>query len=83
MNVQIYTKTGCGYCHKAKQLLELKQVPFEEILLDGQYDRQLELAQQTGCRTVPQIFVDGSFVGDCETLLRLERENQLDAILKK
>ena len=35
-----------------------------------------------GNYTVPQIFVDGVHIGDCDTLYRLDHEDRLDTILK-
>jgi glutaredoxin 3 len=37
--------------------------------------------QQTGCRTVPQIFIADQFIGGCDDLYTLERQGKLDALL--
>ena len=80
--VVIYTTTYCGYCHRAKMLMEEKQVPFEEINLDEQHERYEEmLSRAEGRRTVPQIFVNGHGIGGCDEMYDLERKGQLDALL--
>ena len=80
--VVIYTTTYCGYCHRAKMLMEEKQVAFEEINLDEQPERYEEmLSRAEGRRTVPQIFVNGLGIGGCDEIYDLERKGQLDELL--
>ena len=82
-SVEIYTKFTCGYCHRAKALLNDKGVPFEEhdITMGGP-DRE-EMIQRAGGRsTVPQIFIGGDHIGGSDDLAALEREGKLDALLE-
>ena len=80
--VVIYTTTYCGYCHRAKMLMEKKRVAFEEINLDEQPERYEEmLSRSEGRRTVPQIFVNGLGIGGCDEIYDLERKGQLDELL--
>ena len=80
--VEIYTKLYCGYCYRAKRLLESKGVEFEEydITLGGPKRTEM-LARKPDARTVPQIFIDGRSVGGSDDLARLYREGKLDALL--
>ena len=42
-----------------------------------------EMVERTGGQTtVPQIFVDGEYLGDEETMAALEKRGELDAALK-
>ena len=80
--VEIYTSPFCGYCHRAKRLLEEKGVVYNEfdILMDGA--KRVEMtARAKGRTTVPQIFIDGHHVGGYEELRALERDGSLDAKL--
>ena len=61
--IQIYGTRLCGFCAAAKRIAERAGVPYDEILLDRDPERRIELAEQTGQRSVPMIFVDGEFVG--------------------
>lgn len=77
--VEIYTKSTCGYCIRARRLLETKQVEFIEYVLDGGGPMRIEMIQRAGGRTtVPQIFVDGRHIGGCDDLYALERDGQLN-----
>jgi glutaredoxin 3 len=78
----MYTKTFCGYCWRARGLLEAKGVVFEEIVIDGGGPRREEMIQRANGRTtVPQIFIDGFHVGGCTDLLALERDGKLNDLL--
>ncbi len=80
--VVIYTKFGCGFCYRAKRLLESKGVAFIEhdITLGGpKRDEMRERAPDA--RTVPQIFIGDTHVGGSDDLHELERDGKLDAML--
>ena len=80
--VEIYTKAWCGYCLRAKQLLESKGVPFEEydITMGGAKHAEM-LERKPDAFTVPQIFIDGRGIGGSDDLARLDRDGQLDTLL--
>lgn len=81
--VDIYTKFGCGYCFRAKRLLDEKGVDYAEydITMGGpKREEMLERAPQA--RTVPQIFIGETHVGGSDELAALEREGKLDALLE-
>jgi glutaredoxin 3 len=80
--VEIYTKTFCGYCWRARDLLESKGVAFEEYVIDGGGPKREEMIQRANGRTtVPQIFIDGRHVGGCTDLVALERDGKLAELL--
>ncbi len=82
VSVEIYTKTLCGYCWRARELLESKGIAFEEYVIDGGGPKREEMIQRAGGRTtVPQIFIDGRHVGGCTDLLALERDGALTELL--
>jgi glutaredoxin 3 len=80
--VEIYTKAFCGYCVRAKRLLQSKGIAFEEydITLGG--PKRAEMLQRANGRTtVPQVFIDGRHVGGSDDLYELERGGRLDPML--
>lgn len=81
-SVEIYTKAFCGYCARAKALLESKGVAFEEYDITMGGPRRAEMMERSnGGLTVPQIFIDGSHIGGSDDLATLERAGKLDALL--
>jgi len=81
-HVEIYTKAFCGYCARAKELLQSKDVEFEEYdITMGGPKRAEMLERANGGTTVPQIFIDGQHIGGSDRLAALDREGRLDALL--
>jgi glutaredoxin 3 len=81
--VEIYTKTFCPYCWRAKLLLEAKGVQYREIAVDfGGELKQVMVQRASGKTTVPQIFIGEVHVGGCDDLVALERDGKLDQLLK-
>jgi glutaredoxin 3 len=80
--VEIYTKAFCGYCWRAKMLLESKGVEFTEVSVDFGGAEKVRMVERAGGRTtVPQIFIGETHVGGCDELLALEREGKLDVLI--
>ncbi len=80
--VEIYTQMMCGYCTRAKRLLDAKFVDYIEydVTMGGQHKRAM-LARKPDARTVPQIFIDDVSIGGCDDLFALEGDGKLDAAL--
>jgi glutaredoxin 3 len=80
--VIVYSTSFCGYCERAKSLLERKGVAFREIKVDeSMAERDAMMKRSGGRRTVPQIFVGERHVGGYDELSALERSGQLDQLL--
>ena len=80
--IEIYTKLYCGYCYRAKRLLDTKGVDYIEydITLGGPKRAEM-LERKPDAFTVPQIFIDDAAVGGSDDLARLDREGKLDSLL--
>jgi glutaredoxin 3 len=80
--VEIYTTFLCGYCYRAKKLLESKGVAFEETDVMAEPAKRKEMVARAGGRTsVPQIFIDGRHIGGCDELYALDAKGGLDPLL--
>ncbi len=76
--VTMYTTRWCGYCVRAKALLDKKGVPYDEVSLDEDPAFRQRLFELTGGWTVPQILIDGEPIGGYTELWRLDRAGLLD-----
>tara|TARA_A100001391_G_scaffold53249_3_gene32495 strand:- start:27771 stop:28034 length:264 start_codon:yes stop_codon:yes gene_type:complete len=77
--VEIYTKAYCGYCHRAKALLDRKGVAYEEYdITMGGPKRQEMIERNPDARTVPQIFIDDESIGGSDELAALDAAGKLD-----
>jgi len=78
--VTIYTTTYCPYCVRAKQLLDSKQVDYQDIDV-SEAEARANMAELTGGRTVPQVVINDQPLGGCDELHALERNGELDKLL--
>ena len=74
----MYSTTWCGYCVRAKALLERRGLEYEEIVMDDDPAFRQKLLEMTGRWTVPQIFIDDVPIGGYTELWGLDRDGRLD-----
>ena len=81
--VVIYTGPRCNYCSAAKHLLNKKKVDYKEFDIALDQSKLKEMQEKTkGARTIPQIFVGDTYVGGYMELKSLEKQGELDNLLK-
>jgi glutaredoxin 3 len=79
----MYLTAACPFCQSADRLLTRKGVSeIERIRVDLEPARRGEMVQKSGRRTVPQIWIGERHIGGCDDLYALERDGQLDPLLK-
>jgi glutaredoxin 3 len=59
----IYTKDHCPFSKRVKEYLTSEKVDFKQIRVDDDPKTYDELKKKTNLQTVPQVFVDGKFIG--------------------
>jgi glutaredoxin 3 len=79
--IRIYTTRWCGYCVRAKALLDSRGLEYEEVSLDDDPAFRQHLFDLTGGWTVPQILVGEKPIGGYTELWRLDRSGRLDETL--
>ena len=79
--IEIYTTPWCGYCARAKALLEKKGAAFEETDVMEDAVKRSEMRERSRRTTVPQIFINGQHIGGSDELAALEQAGKLDALL--
>ncbi|WP_127475663.1 glutaredoxin domain-containing protein [Sulfurivermis fontis] len=80
--VKIYSTGTCPICDKTKTLLNKWGIAYEEARID--LDRSLlqEFSHITnGARTVPQITIDGRWIGGFNELTEMHMEGELDELM--
>ena len=75
--VRMYSTPYCGYCVRAKALLDRYRIPFDDIDVADDPDARMWLVRTTGQRTVPQLFIDGQSIGGFRELDILARHGRL------
>ena len=76
--IKIYTTRWCGFCVRAKALLDGKGLAYEEIHIDDDPNFRATLHELTGGWTVPQIVIDGKAIGGYTELWQLDKAGSLD-----
>ncbi|KAJ7945847.1 glutaredoxin-like [Quillaja saponaria] len=82
--VVVFSKTYCGYCKRVKQLLSQLGASYKVIELDEERDGdaiQSALAEWTGQRTVPNVFIGGKHIGGCDSVIEKHQGGQLVPLL--
>ena len=76
--IRMYSTTWCGYCIRAKALLDRRGLEYEEIVMDDDPAFRQKLLEMTGRWTVPQIFIDDVPIGGYTELWCRDRDGRLD-----
>jgi glutaredoxin 3 len=79
--VEIYTTPFCGYCARAKGLLDSKGAAYEEMDVMMDEKKRTEMRERSKRSTVPQIFINGQHIGGSDELAALEQAGKLDPLL--
>ena len=82
--VIVYSKTYCPYCSEVKSLFAKLNVPAKVVEIDTLADADAvsaALADVTGRRTVPQVFIGGEHVGGCDDTVAANKSGKLKELL--
>ncbi|XP_052177034.1 glutaredoxin [Diospyros lotus] len=82
--VVVFSKTYCAYSKKVKQVLSELGASYKAIELDKESDgseMQSALAEWTGQKTVPNVFIGGKHIGGCDMVLEKQKGGQLVPLL--
>ncbi|MEO9946581.1 MAG: glutaredoxin 3 [Paraglaciecola sp.] len=64
--IEIYSKSYCPYCKRAKATLNSLGLAFEEYEITQNQKLTTEMLERSGRKTVPQIFIDDQHIGGCD-----------------
>jgi glutaredoxin 3 len=77
-SVVLYTTDPCGYCHRAKALLEARGIAFREVRLPRTAEGRARLAEVApSARTFPVVVIDGVAIGGYADLVDWDRAGRL------
>lgn len=79
--IEIYTTPFCGYCARAKGLLDKKGAAYDEMDVMMDEKKRAEMRERSKRSTVPQIFINGEHIGGSDELVALEQTGKLDPLL--
>lgn len=83
VRVKIYSTETCPICDKTKALLAKWGIAYDEARIDLDRGLLREFSKATnGARTVPQLAIDGRWIGGFNELTELHMEGRLDELMR-
>ncbi len=80
-DVLLYTTNWCPFCRRAKTLLKEKGVQWKELDIEADPVHRQAMTEASGRSSVPQIFINGTYVGGSDELFALDVRGELDKFL--
>lgn len=77
MKFTIYSKTGCPYCEKVKQVLDLTKQSFVVYTLDTDFTREQFYAEFGEDSTFPQVLCDEKKLGGSVETIKYLKEQRI------
>ncbi len=79
--VTVYTTEPCSFCARVKGLLKSRGVEYAEVNLSKDPEGRVELAQETGMMSFPQVIIDGELLGGFAEVQTAADSGRLDELL--
>lgn len=79
--MQIYTKEGCNFSAQLRELLEEKEIPYEETLVTLDSPEHHELGARAGSMKLPQAFIGVIPLGSAQEVQAASINGMLDDLL--
>jgi glutaredoxin 3 len=83
VKITVYSTEPCSFCERAKELLKLRKLSFEEINLAKDPAGRLELVEKTGMLSFPQIVIDGDVLGGFRELIEADLSGRLEELTER
>ena len=68
-NVEIYSKSNCVFCDKAKNYFTQNNITYEEFNVEIPEVFDVLMKRNPNARTMPQIFIDNTLIGGYTDLI--------------
>ena len=72
----------CGFSAATVQIFEQLGVPFATADVLSDPELRDEIKRFSSWPTIPQVYIDGKFVGGCDIIRELQESGELEALLK-
>ena len=73
----------CGFSARVVQILTHMGVPFQTANVLEDADLREGVKHFSNWPTIPQLYVDGEFVGGCDIVTEMYQSGELEALLKE
>ncbi|MFL2724576.1 MAG: glutaredoxin domain-containing protein [Gammaproteobacteria bacterium] len=73
-NVEIYSKSNCSFCDKAKYYFDQNDITYQEHNVEIPETFKILMERNPNARTMPQIFIDDKLIGGYTDLMEFVNE---------
>ena len=79
--VTVYTDEICTLCHSVENLLNVRDIPYEKVIIREGSDEHRELEQRSGMSSLPQVYVGSLLLGGYRETLAADQAGMLADLL--
>ncbi len=81
-SVKVYTKEGCQHSQSVIDLLEQREIPYEEVVVTLDSPEHHELGERTGSMKLPQAFIGVIPLGSSQEIMAADSSGMLNDLVK-
>ncbi len=79
--VTVYSDEICTLCHSVENLLNVREIPYEKVMVQEGTDAYDQLVERTGMKSLPQVFVGSMLLGGYQETLAADQAGMLADLL--
>ncbi|MEA2139834.1 MAG: glutaredoxin 3 [Solirubrobacteraceae bacterium] len=79
--VTVYSMEVCTSCERVKNMLDAREIPYEEVVMSPDSPALDELAQRSGMTSLPQVYIGSILVGGGDQTMAAASSGMLDDLL--
>jgi glutaredoxin 3 len=79
--VTVYSDEICTLCHSVENLLNVREIPYEKVMVEEGTDAYDALVQRTGMKSLPQVFIGSLLLGGYQETLAADQAGMLSDLL--
>jgi glutaredoxin 3 len=79
--VTVYTDEICTLCHSVENLLNVRDIPYEKVMINPGSDEHAELEARSGLKSLPQVYIGSLLLGGYQETLAADQAGMLADLL--
>ena len=79
--VTVYTDEICTLCHSVENLLNVREIPYEKVMITPGSDEHEQLSERSGLTSLPQVYIGSLLVGGYQEVLAADQAGMLADLL--
>ena len=79
--VTVYTDEICTLCHSVENLLNVREIPYEKVIITPGSDEHEQLAERSGLTALPQVYIGSLLLGGYQETLAADQAGMLADLL--